>query len=151
MRSGAVFNYVLLEMQLFTMLRAKKSLLLFAALCFVFVVDVNLLFNVFDETPPLVETAFGLRFKGDVTVEEQLVDRSIEDRDPNAANATTAAPETTVGFNPTSSPPVTVVSTAVGSFSPTPTSTPGCSDGAVLFNGTAFPKTVSEEKSRMRS
>lgn len=151
-RSGAVFNYVLLEMQLFTMLRAKKPLLLFAALCFVFVVDVNLLFNVFDETPPLVEAAFGLRFKRDVTVEEQLVDRSIEHRDPNAANATIPAAETTV-VTPTPSSPVvaspTVASPSGGSPTLTPTS--GCSDGAVLFNGTAFPKTVLGEKSRMRS
>jgi hypothetical protein len=140
-------------MQLFTMLRAKKSLLLFAALCFVFVVDVNLLFNVFDETPPLVEAAFGLRFKRDVTVEEQLVDRSIEDRDPNAANTTIAAAEPTVVVTPTPSSPV-VASPTVASpsgSSPTLTPTSGCSDGAVLFNGTAFPKIVSGEKSRMRS
>lgn len=143
-RSGAVFNNVLLEMQLFTMLRAKKPLLLFAAWSFVFVVDLNLLFGVFDETPSLVKAAFGLRFKPDVTVEEQLVGRSIEDRNPQVANTTLEVPITSVVVNPT-----TVVSTPVGS--PAPTTKPGCSAGAVLFNGTAFPKTVLGENLRMRS
>jgi hypothetical protein len=117
-----------------------ELLLLFAALSFVFAFNVNLLFDIFDEAPPLLQAAFGLRFKHQVT---SIVDRSIAVRAPTVAATTVASAGNTIIVNPTPITPVfgtpSIVTPSGGS--PTTSPTPaGCSAGAVSFNGTLLPK-----------
>jgi hypothetical protein len=132
----------------------RPALTLLAIVSRVSAFNINLLLNIFDEAPPLVQAAFGLKFRRATTtsiVTQAPVTQAPPSMvTPDGGTSVVGGGTTVFGGTTAVNPGTTVVvvqSPPVSSLfsniwtnpSGSPVPTPGCAAGSISFNGMPFP------------